>query len=191
MLEPVMNISEKQQFLASQPRPRLVRLSRRGKSWVLLLASILAAVEIGLLVFLLTRGIRANSMATAASSNGIALYSALLLPFLPVMFSRGLGREKELIRNGEVAVATVTFTSNSPSLVNRNDDVRTVRYQFRDKSGALVEGSCVDSTLMLREHSAMLVFYDSDDPTKQVAQCAAYYHVVAPGLDADWLEDMG
>jgi hypothetical protein len=141
MLEPVMNISEKRQFLASQPRPRLVRLSRRGKSWVRLLASILAAVEIGLLVFLLTRAIRANPMATAASSNGIALYSALLLPFLPVMFSRGLGKGKELIRNGEVAVATVTFTSNSPSLVNRNDDVRTVRYQFRDKSGALVEGS--------------------------------------------------
>jgi hypothetical protein len=186
-----MNISEKQQFLASQPRPRFVRLSRRGKSWVLLLASILAAVEAGLLSFLLTRWIRASSVAAVASSNGIALYSALLLPFLPVMFYRGLAKEKELMRNGEVAVATIISTTNSPSQVNRNDDVRAVRYQFRDKSGAIVEGSSADSTLMLRDHSAMLVFYDSDDPRQHVAQCAAYYHVVAPGLGPDWLEDMG
>ena len=186
-----MNISEKQQFCASQPRPRIVRLSRRGKSWVLLLTSILAAVEAGLLVFLLTRWIRTSSLATVASNHGIALYAALLLPFLPVMFRRGLAKEKHLIANGEVAVATVISTSNSSSQVNRNDDVRTVQYQFRDKSGALVEGSSVDSTLMLRDHSAMLVFYDPDDSTQQVAQCAAYYQVVAPALDPDWLEDMG
>ena len=186
-----MNISEKQQLLASQPRPRIVRLSRRGKSWARLLGSILAAVEASLLIFLLTRWLGARSMAAVVSSNAIALYSALLLPFLPVMFRRGLAKEKELIANGEVAVATVISTSNSPSQVNRNDDVRTVRYEFRDKRGAMVEGSSVDSTLMLRDHSAMLVFYDSVDPTQQVAQCAAYYHVVAPGLEPDWLEDIG
>jgi hypothetical protein len=185
-----MNISERQRLIASQPRPRMVRLSRRGKSWVLLLASVLAAVEAAFLIYLLTRWIR-NSLATVVSRNGIAFYSALFLPFLPVVFSRGLGKEKELIRNGEVAVATVASTSNSPSKVNRNDDVRTVQYQFRDGSGSLVAGTSVDSTLLLREQSAMLVFYDPDDPTQQVAQCAAYYQVVAPGLDSDWLDDMG
>jgi hypothetical protein len=169
----------------------MVRLSRRGKSWVLLLASILAAVEAGLLILLLSRWIHTNSLATVVSRNEIAFYSALLLPFLPVMFSRGMGREKELIRNGEVAVATVTSTSNSSSQVNRNDDVRTVQFQFRDKHGGLVEGTSVDSTLLLREQSAMLVFYDSDDTTQHVAQCAAYYQVVAPGLGPDWLEDIG
>ncbi|HET9399615.1 MAG TPA: hypothetical protein VFO34_01580 [Candidatus Acidoferrales bacterium] len=186
-----MNTSEKQQFLASQPRPRTVRLSRRGKSWVLLLSSILAAVETSLVTFLLTRWLRESSVAAVAGRHGIALYSALLLPFLPVMFRRGLAKEKELIANGEVAVATVISTSNSSSQVNRNDHVRTVRYTFLDKSGAIVEGSSVDSTLMLRDYSSMLVFYDSDDPTKHVAQCAAYYHVVVPGLDADNLEDAG
>lgn len=186
-----MNISEKRELLASQPRPRVLRLSRRGKSWVLILSSILAAIETSLLVSLLARWLHAGSMATVASHHGLAVYTALLLPFLPVMFRRGLSKEKELIANGEVGVATVITTSNSPSQVNRNDDVRTVQYQFQDQNGAIVEGSCVDSTLMLRDHSSMLVFYDSDDPTKHVAQCAAYYHVVVPGLDGDWMEDMG
>jgi hypothetical protein len=168
----------------------MVCLSRRGKSWVLLLASILIAVEAGLLIFLLSRWLHTKSLA-AIVSDGIASYSALLLPFLPVLFFQGLRKEKELIRNGEVAIATVTATSNSPSKVNRNDDIRTVQYLFRDKHGALVEGTSVDSTLMLREQSAMLVFYDSDDPTQHVAQCACYYKVVAPGLNPDWLDDMG
>jgi len=161
----------------------MVRLSRRGKSWVRLLAGILAAVEAGLLIYLSTCWTRTNSLAALISRNGLAFYSALLLPFLPAIVSRGLGREKELVRNGEVAVATVTSTSNSPSKVNRNDDVRIVEYQFRDESGALMEGTSVDPTFLLREHSAMLVFYDPDDPTQRVTQCAAYYQVVALGLD--------
>lgn len=186
-----MNISEKQRFLASQPRPRAVRLSRRGKSWVLLLSSVLAAVEASLVIFLLTRWLRESSMAPVTSSHGMAFYSALLLPFLPVMFRRGLAKEKELIANGEVAVATVTSTTNSSSQVNRNDHVRTVRYKFLDKSGAIVEGTSVDSTFMLRDYSPLLIFYDSHDPTQHIAQCAAYYHVVVPGLDAESFEDAG
>jgi hypothetical protein len=186
-----MNISERQRLIALQPLPRMVRLSRRGKSWVLLLAGVLATVEAGLVIYLVTRWIRANSLAAVVSTYGLAFYSALFLPFLPLVFSRGLGKEKELIRNGKVAVAAVTSTSNSPSKVNRNDDVRTVQFQFRDGSGALMEGTSVDSTLMLREESAMLVFYDPADPTRNVAQCAAYYQVVTPGLDSDWLDDAG
>jgi hypothetical protein len=186
-----MNISERQRLIALQPLPRMVRLSRRGKSWVLLLASVLATVEAGLVIYLVSRWIKANSLTTVVSTYGLAFYSALFLPFLPVFFSRGLGKEKELVRNGKVAIATVTSTSNSPSKVNRNDDVRTVQFQFRDGSGTIVEGTSVDSTLLLREQSAMLVFYRAGDPTQHVAQCAAYYQVMVPGLDSDWLDDVG
>ena len=185
-----MNISEKQRFIASQPRPRMVQLSRRGKSWVLLLAIILAAIEAGLVIYLCMLARWTNSLASIVKENGLAFYSALLLPFLPLVFSRGLRREKELIRNGEVAVAKVTSTSNSPGK-RRNDDVRTVEYQFSDASGALMMGVSVDSTLMLREESAMLVYYDADDPSQQVAQCAAYYQVEAPGLEPDWIDETG
>src|SRR5690242_13043983 len=136
-----MNISARQKLIAAQPRPRIVQLSRRGKSWVVLLACVLAAVEVGLLIYLFTRWIQARSTTAVISNNGVAFYAAVLLPLLPMVFSRGMGREKDLVRNGEVAVATVVSTSNSPSKVNRNDDVRTVQFQFRDGSGTLVEGA--------------------------------------------------
>jgi hypothetical protein len=37
----------------------------------------------------------------------------------------------------------------------------------------------------------MLVYYDPADPSEQVAQCAGYYVAVAPGLEPDWLDEIG
>jgi hypothetical protein len=186
-----MNIDEKHRLVASLPRPRAVQLSRRGKSWVLILSGVLAAVEIGLLTYVIYHWMATGSFSAVIAKNPAAFYLALGLPFLTVMFSGGLRKQKELLRNGDVALATVTSTSNSPSQPNRNDDVRTVQYEFRDATGTVLTGSSADPTLLLREGSAMLVYYDSDDLSQQIAQCAAYYKVVAPGLDSNWLDEMG
>ena len=173
------------------PRPRVAQLSRRGKSWVMVLGGILAAVEIGVLVYIGSHWIRSNSLANVFGENRTALLVLLSSPFLTLVFSGGLRRQRELIRTGEVAVATITSTSNSSSQVNRNDDIRMVEYKFHDKDGTPLTGSSVDSTLLLREGSAMLVYYDGDDPSHQITQCASYYKVVGAGLDSDWLDDIG
>jgi hypothetical protein len=65
------------------------------------------------------------------------------------------------VRNGDVAIATVTSASSSPSKPNRNDDVRTVAYRFHDQSGDLITGRNVDPAFMLRQGAALLVFYDA------------------------------
>lgn len=158
---------------------------------MLTLAGVLALVEIALLSFVGSHWMRTGSLSTVIGNNGAAFYVALCLPFLTLMFSGGLRKQKELIRNGEVAVATVTSTSNSGIKAPSSDDVRTVEYQFRDATGAILTGSTVDPTFLLREESAMLVYYDSEDSSQQIAQCAAYYEVVAPGLDSSWLDKMG
>jgi hypothetical protein len=118
-------------------------------------------------------------------------YSALLFPLLPVRLSRGWVRQKQLVRDGAVAIATVTSTSNSPGAPNRNDDVRMVQYQFRTDSGALITGSSPDPTLLLRDGSDMLVYYDPAAPAEQVAQCASYYEALVPGLEPDWRDQIG
>jgi hypothetical protein len=186
-----MNISEKHRLVASLPRPRTVQLSRRGKSWVLILSGVLAAVEAALLIYVVSLWMATGSLSAVIGKNPAAFYLALGLPFLTVMFSGGLRKQKELIRDGDVALATVTATSNSPSQPNRNDDVRTVQYEFSDATGATIAGNSADPTLLLREGSAMLVYYDSDDLSQQIAQCAAYYKVVSPGLDSNSLDEMG
>ena len=184
-----MNLNEKQKFLSSQPHPRTVRMSKRGRSWVRILGIVLAVVELGLILSFYFRWRHMGSFAAVLAKNGVAFYSALLLPFLPIPFYRGLLKQRELVRNGEVAIATVTSTSNSPSQINRNDDVRLVEYRFRVQSGDCMTGSSVDPTGLLRDGSAMLVYYDSQNPTEQISQCAGYYEV--SGLPPDWIEEIG
>ena len=186
-----MDLGDKQRLLAAVARPRTVRLSRRGKSWIMVLAGVAVAVEAGLLIYLSSRWMQLHSLVAVVNTHGIAFFAALLVPLLPVVLSPGWAKQKRLVRDGAVAIATVTWTSNSPSEVNRRDDVRMVLYQFRTDSGAQITGSSVDPTFQLREGSPLLLYYDPADPGEQAAQCASYYVAVAPGLEPDWLDEIG
>jgi len=184
-----MNLSEKQQRLAALPKPRNVRLSRRGRSWLRMLAGVGIVVEAGIVALLVAH--RAGISTGAAASDGGLILAALLLPMLPLVLSRGWFKQKHLVEHGAVAIATITTTSNSPGTVNRNDDIRMVQYRFRSESDAVVTGCATDSTLLLRDGSAMLVYYDPANTADQVPQCASYYEVVAPGIEPDWMDQVG
>jgi hypothetical protein len=186
-----MDLGDKQRLLAGLARPRTVRLSRRGKSWIMVLACAGVAVEAGLLIYLSSRWMQVHSLGAVVNGHEIAFFAALVVPLLPFMLSPGWGKQKRLVRDGAVVIATVTWTSKSSSEVNRNDDVRMVRYQFRTDSGAQITGSSADPTFQLREGSTMLVYYDPADPGEQAAQCASYYVAMAPGLASDWLDEIG
>src|SRR5712691_3576846 len=141
-----MDLGDKQRLLAAAARPRTVRLSRRGKSWIMVLAGFAVAVEGGLLIYLSSRWAQVHSLNALVNTHPVAFFLAVLIPFLPLMLSPGWAKQKRLVRDGAVAIARVTWTSNSPLEVNRRDDVRMVRYQFRTDSGAQITGSSVDPT---------------------------------------------
>ena len=180
-----MNIAERQQVIAAQPRPRRVILSRRGRSWLTILSGVIVVVELLAVASVTRQWLKVGP--EAMHSIGFAI--ALLTPISPFVFSSGLRNQRMLLRTGEVAVATVTWSSGSPSGINRNDDTRTLRYSFRDRDGGVHEAITGDGTLLLRENSAMLVFYDPESASNNVPQCATYYKVVAPGLDHDFLDE--
>lgn len=159
-----------------QPRPRPVRLSRRGKFWLLLLGSVLAGIEVLLIVFLYSNWNQEGSWADLVQNHGVAFYSALFLPVLPFLYRRVLGHQRSLFEEGEVAIATV----KSRYKKNRRGAFY-VKYNFRDLEGNVVESESLDSTSLLREGSGMLVFYDGDNVDDQIAECAAYYEVMLPG----------
>ena len=152
----------------------------------MVLACVAVAVEACVLIYLWSRWVQVHSLNALVNGHPMAFFAALVVPLLPLMLSPGWAKQKRLVRDGAVGIATVTSTSNSRFQVNRNDDVRMAEYQFRTDSGAQIKGSSVDPTSRLREGSVMLVYYDAADPTDQVAQCASYYLAVAPGLESDW-----
>lgn len=186
-----MDLGDEQRLLAAAVRPRPVRLSPRGKSWLTALACVEIAVEAGLVIYLCSRWLQVHSFGVLVNSHPIAFFLALVVPLLPVMLSPGWAKQKRLVRDGAVAIATVTSTSNSRFQVNRNDEVRMVEYQFQTDSGARITGRSTDPTFQLREGSPMLVYYDPADPGEQLAQCASYYVAAVPGLEGDWRNDLG
>jgi hypothetical protein len=110
-----MNLSEKQKQLSNQPRPRAVRMSKRGRLWTFLLGGVLAVIELGLVAHLYFGWARSASLNGVLTRSGFTFYLVLLLPLLPFPFYRGLLKQRELLRNGEVAVATITSTSGPSS----------------------------------------------------------------------------
>jgi hypothetical protein len=157
------------------PRPRRVRLSRRGKSWLLLLGSVLGGIEILLISFLYSRWNSTGSWAQLVQNHGLPFYSVLLLPFLPFVYRRWLDHQKHLLEQGDVAMATVKSRYRKA-----NRGPYYVMYSFRDSKGDVLEGESLDAEEMLREGSGVLVFYDNDNVDDQVAECAAYYEVIVP-----------
>ncbi len=180
------SMDSRYQALLNQPRPRQVKLSKRGRYWLLLLSGILGVVELSLLATLHSHWLRSNSIAELVQKNGVVFYAAVFLPFLPVLYSSALASQKRLLANGEMAIATVTSRFQTSA-----SGPYYVKYKFKDDQGNLLEGESLDSTDLLREGSTMLVYYSGEDTDDQVAQCAAYYEVIVPGFGSDYVDETG
>jgi hypothetical protein len=174
------------QAVLDMSKPRNVRLSKRGRLWVLWLALPVCAVEAGILVSLYFSWMQLKSVAELVRVHGVAFYGVFFIPILPLCYRRVLLRQKNLLANGEIAVATVT---------QRIHDMRMrafyVKYRFTVHRGDLAEGKCLDPTELLREGSTMLVYYDPDNLDNKVGQCEAYYEIPVSGDREDYVDAVG
>ena len=166
--------AEHYRLLLELPRPRPVRMTRRGKMSV---SVIVGAV----LVFAFVLVAMALLQPPAARRNGAPASRALvialplgLLTAMALVMQRALGRERELLGEGEVVMGRVTKQWTA-----RNG--RGIRYEFTTASGETISRMTTDFAQQLMEGMALPVFYDALDPKKQVALCAAFYEVVLPG----------
>jgi hypothetical protein len=160
-------------MLATLPRPRPVRISRRGK----MIAGIVSAA------LLASLGIFAASMSATSAVAGrnavppqfltFALPIVLILVIVPVMLSR-LTRQKFLLAEGEIATARVTkrwMSRNGPN----------IRYEFTTPLGEHFTRGAADGSLKLSVGMNVPIFYDPQKPKRQLALCASIYEVVLPG----------
>jgi hypothetical protein len=168
----VIEPSAQQQALLHTSRPREIRMSTRGRFSlsVALLGVMGFAAIFGLHLYTIWQ----RKLSVAAFTPGdwvIATIVALLL-FLPYTMWRSQVRECDLLENGEVALATVVRQWKG------DKGSSSVEYEFKDFQGETRRGMGFDYTQKLFEGMPVAVFYDRDNPKRQIAACSTLHEVV-------------
>lgn len=167
--------AEQYEFLISLPPPRPVQLSRRGKRLLTLLLAFALGME-GFLVWSLY-GIwqRAGIVPRSRGPEILMICFMFLVACLPLFVRRGIVRDKSLMENGAVAMGRIT---EQKSVKNAS----LITYEFRDSASRSISGSGNDLTRSFFPEMSVPVFYDPENSKRNVAACASFFEVAAPGI---------
>ena len=161
-----------QKSLLQTSRPREIRMSTRGRFS-------LSVASVGVMGFAAIFGVHLytiwqRKLSVAAFTPGdwvIAVIVAFML-LLPYAMWRSQVRECDLLENGEVALATVVRQWKG------DKGSSSVEYEFKDFQGETRKGMGFDYTEKLFEGMPVTVFYDRDNPKRQIPACATFHEVV-------------
>ena len=169
---PVIEPSAQQQALLRTSPPREIRMSTRGRVSlsVALLGVLGFAAIFGLHLY--TVWARKHSFAVFTPGDWLITAIVVLLLLLPYTMWRSQVRECDLLENGEVALATVVRQWKA------DKGSSSIQYEFKDFQGETRSGAGFDYTAKLFEGMPVAVFYDRDNPQRQIPACATYHEVV-------------
>ena len=171
--DPVLEPSPQQKALLRTSRPREIRMSRRGR--FRLSVALLGVLGFAAIFALHLYTIWARKLSFRVFTPGdwvIAAIVALLL-FFPYTMWRSQVRECDLLENGEVTLGTVVRQWKG------DKSSSSIEYEFKDLQGATPRGIAFDYTEQLFEGMPVAVFYDRENPKRQIAACATYHEVVS------------
>jgi len=152
-------------------RPRNVRMCGRGKRSLAIISIVIGIFE-GVLTWQLHRlWALTRSFGGFGRKDWALAGLVLLLAALAFSTWRQMARERELLENGEIALGHVTKKWNTR-------DGSTVFYEYQDASGQTHKRSGMDYSRTLEIGMPLAIFYDRENPKKQVAACAALHEVV-------------
>ena len=169
----VGEMSPQYQALVRTVAPRRLRMSRRGKlnlSMTLVVLLIFAGIMV---VQLFRAWAAARSFANFGFREwGMAGFGLLLLLML-VWQWRVVDRQRDLLANGEVVAAKVTekFGSRNAS---------AIKYEFEDFAGRKHVKVGTDYTQKLEAGMNVPVFYDHENPDRQVPASGTFHEVIVP-----------
>jgi hypothetical protein len=159
--------------IAELPRPRPVRMSARGRMMA-------AVVSVALLTSfgayaaadaVMRRSVRIPY--AGPSQFPIFVLSIIFITIATIVMANVIGGQKRLLADGEMCMARVVdrvLARNGPN----------IRYEFTTPLGEHVSGSSQDGSRKLSVGMCVPVFYDAQDPGKQLALCASFYEVILP-----------
>ena len=165
-------LSPKYQAVLKTVPPRRLRLSRRG-TFNLSLTLIVLLIFAGIMAVQLYRAWGATHSFTQFGFRewGMAGFALLLLLML-IWQWRVLDRERDLLVNGEVATAKILEKLGSRS-------ASAVKYEFQDSMGEKHVKIGTDYTQRLEVGMNVPVFYDRQNPNRQVPACGAFHEVIS------------
>jgi len=168
----VIEPSAQQQALLRTSRPREIRMSTRGR--VSLSVALLAVLGFAAMFGVHLYAVWAAKLSFAVFTTGDWVITGIvaLLLLLPFAMWRSQVRECDLLENGEVALATVVGQWKG------DKGSSSIQYEFKDYQGQTRKGSGFDYTEKLFEGMPVAVFYDRDNPKRQIPACATYHEVV-------------
>jgi len=171
-----VNQEKSQQYdsLVSLPPPRPVRLGPRGKIMLTVVLLVVFFLDAFLIWSLYGLWYGARSFADFHGPQIFLASLAVLIACVPFFVRRGIVRHQKLMENGAVAMARVT---GQRTLKNNS----IITYEFEDANGKTISESGPDLTRSLFEGMTVLVFYDAQNPKRQVAACASFFEIVPPG----------
>ncbi|MFZ0882062.1 MAG: DUF3592 domain-containing protein [Candidatus Acidiferrales bacterium] len=164
--------SEQDKALLRTSRPREIQMATRGKLSVAATALVVATFGTALGMHLYGEWARTLSFATFHGKDWGMVAGFIFLLLLPVGMWRSQVRECDLLENGEVAMGKIVRQW-------RNDKSNSsVVYEFSDYQGQTHQGTGFDYSGKLYEGMSVPVFYDRDNPKRQIAYCATMHEIV-------------
>jgi type VI protein secretion system component VasK len=159
------------QALLRTSRPREVQMSARGKKSLGIIATLVCVFEAVLIWQLYRMWAMSRSFEGYQRKDWALVGLVILLVLLPLSTWRTMARERELLENGELTMGRVLKRWNTR-------DGSTVFYEFQDASGQAHKHSGMDYSRTLEIGMPLAVFYNRDNPKRQVAACSALHEVV-------------
>ncbi len=164
--------SAEDKALLRTSRPREIQMATHGK--FSLAVGVLVVVTFGAVLgaHLYGEWARTLSFATFQTKDWGMAAGVIVLLLLPLGMWRSQVRECDLLENGEIAMGKI--------LRQWKDDKNnsSVEYEFSDTQGQTHKGMGFDYTGKLFEGMSVPVFYDREDPKRQIAYCATMHEIV-------------
>ncbi|MFY9802377.1 MAG: hypothetical protein WBY24_16780 [Candidatus Acidiferrales bacterium] len=151
--------------------PREIKLAKRGQFSLAMAA--LVVVLFGTLIgaHLYTEWARTLSFAAFQTKDWWMCGVLAILLLMLVGLWRSQVRECDLLENGEMAMGKIARQWKD----DKNNS--SVEYEFSDYQGQTHQGMGFDYTGKLFEGMAVPVFYDRDNPKRQIAYCSTLHEI--------------
>jgi hypothetical protein len=168
-------LSYRDVLITRAERPREIRPNIRA-AWLLLVLLFVAVWAVAIAKSLFVEWFASPSIADFFATEWYILFGLLILAAFEVSGLRSALRGRELMKNGEVAIASVLSQKHifAPRSISR------LTYAFEDTHGIKYQGSCTDDTRELFTGMSFLIFFERDLPMTRLESCRSKFDIVLP-----------
>jgi hypothetical protein len=180
---PTFSATAIDEALLRTPAPRRIRVSKGGRITV-----VVAALGLSLFTFPFAIGLYNQWKLHHSFAHVTGLGWGILLECIVVLAAYGIWRgqtaECDLLEHGEAVMGRVTRQWKD----NKNSS--WVDYEFTDFLGSSHQGGAMDRTSRLFAGMPLVVFYDRDNPKRQIAYCSTLHEVILPFVPAPTTDEL-